>query len=134
MISFLLWVVIIGVGQVVDKVYVLYYCICNDLELVVVCDSCFFQVQVLVEKYGNVFVWDDLQVMLLVVKFDVVSVCLFNCFYYEYILMVLEVGCYVMCEKLFVMMLEQVWEMCDIVCKLGKVLVYDFYYCFVFDM
>lgn len=44
--------------------------------------------------------------MLLAVKFDVVSVCLFNRFYYEYILMVLEAGCYVMCEKSFVMTLE----------------------------
>ncbi|MEG1214301.1 MAG: Gfo/Idh/MocA family oxidoreductase [Leclercia sp.] len=126
-------VVIIGAGQVADKVHASYYCTREDLELVAVCDSHLSQAQQFAEKYGITQIWDDVPAMLSAVKPDIVSVCSPNRFHFEHTLQALHAGCHVMCEKPPAMTSDEALEMRNTARRVGKVLAYDFHHRFARD-
>lgn len=108
----------------------MYYKIRNELEFVVVCDLSLecgeeFCVNNGFEKY-----YVMVEEMFVVEKIDIISICMFNWFYFDNVMLLLVNGVVVMCEKLFVMSVVEVKVMWEFVEEKGVILVYDFYYCF----
>lgn len=72
----------------------------------------------------------DVVVFFDVVDIDVVYICILNIMYVDFVFWVLNVGKYVICEKLFVMIVEDVWMFVEIVEGCGCVVVVLFIYCY----
>lgn len=62
---------------------------------------------------------------------DVVVICIFNKFYVDLFIEVLNYGVYVLCEKLMVMMMEECDRMIEVVNKNYKLLIVVYYYCYI---
>lgn len=126
-------VAIIGAGQVAEKVHASYYATRSDLRMVAVCDSRLEQAQAFAAKNDIGGSYDDVRLMLQEAKPDIVSVCSPNRFHFEHVMVALEAGCNVMCEKPPAMTPQQADEMRQMARKQGKVLAYDFHHRFSLD-
>lgn len=127
-------VAIIGAGQVADKVHASYYATRSDVQMVAVMDSHLEQAQAFAERHAIPAAWqEDAQEMLQAVKPDVVSVCSPNRFHFEHVMMALNAGCHVMCEKPPAMTPQEADEMRVAARRAGKVLAYDFHHRFALD-
>lgn len=126
-------VAIIGAGQVADKVHASYYATRSDVQMVAVMDSRLEQAQAFAERHAIPAAWQDAQEMLQAVKPDVVSVCSPNRFHFEHVMMSLNAGCHVMCEKPPAMTPQEADEMRVAARRAGKVLAYDFHHRFALD-
>ena len=126
-------VAIIGAGQVADKVHASYYATRSDVQMVAVMDSHLEQAQAFAERHAIPAAWQDAQEMLQAVKPDVVSVCSPNRFHFEHVMMALNAGCHVMCEKPPAMTPQEADEMRVAARRAGKVLAYDFHHRFALD-
>lgn len=128
---FLICIVLIGYGFVGKIFYVLLICVVLVLclEYVVFCDFGWVYVDLF-----EVWVSVDLDEVIEVVDIDLVVIVLFNVIYVSFVEWVLCVGKYVVVDKLFIVILVEVWCFVDFVCEwFGQVFLVFQNWCFDSD-
>lgn len=125
---FLFGIVIVGIGMIG-----VVYCCVVLLVGVEVCGVVVLLLQCVCEV---VYVWNvlcvycDIEDVVVDFQVQVVYICMFNYLYCVMVQVVLEVGKYVICEKLLVMMLDYVQVLVVLVVLIGLVVIVFFVYCY----
>lgn len=127
-------VAIIGGGQVAEKVHIPNYKAREELEIVAVFSPNYDRARSFAERNGIPHYYTDAEEMLTVEKPDIVSVCTPNRFHYENVMLALEFGCDVMCEKPPAISADEAKKMQETAEKNNCLLAYDFHHRFAEDV
>lgn len=127
-------VAIIGAGQVAEKVHVSYYQTRKELEIVAVVDLSEERAKDFAERNNIPRYYSDAKEMYEKEQIDIVSVCTPNKFHYDSVMLALEHGCHVMCEKPPAIAARDAWEMNEVAKKNNSILAYDFHHRYADDV
>ncbi len=117
-------VALIGAGMIASSAHIPAYRHRGDIfEIVAVFDAFEASAKATAENNGIDSWYTDAGKMLSEVKPELVSVCVPNSFHKEYVMMALEAGCHVLCEKPLAFTYRDAVEMYDLAQKQGKLLV-----------
>lgn len=92
-------VAIIGAGQVAEKVHAAYYQTRDELELIAVCDPSMERGKEFQVKNGFQRYYPTAEEMFASEEIDIVSICTPNRFHFDNVMLALNHGAAVMCEK-----------------------------------
>lgn len=123
-------VAIIGAGQVAETVHASYYQTREELELAAVCDPNLERANEFARENGFLAAYDDAKTMFQREAIDIVSICTPNRFHFENVMLALQNGAHVMCEKPPAMTPEEAEQMAEEAASRGLVLAYDFHHRF----
>ncbi|WP_088825762.1 Gfo/Idh/MocA family protein [Listeria goaensis] len=123
-------VAIIGAGQVAETVHADYYKTRPELILAAVCDPNLKRAEEFAEQNGFLAAYSDAKSLFLNEKVDMVSICTPNRFHFENVMLALQNGAHVMCEKPPAMTPEEALAMAEEAASRGLVLAYDFHHRF----
>ena len=117
-------VALIGAGMIVNSAHIPAYRHRADIfELSAVFDAFEHSAKTTAENNGIPLWYTDAKKMLDEVKPDLVSVCVPNAFHKEYVMLALNAGCHVLCEKPLAFTYADAAEMYALAEKQGKLLV-----------
>ncbi|QPS71637.1 Gfo/Idh/MocA family protein [Lactococcus garvieae] len=120
-------VALIGAGQIAETVHAAYYNTQPETYKIVAVVDPRLEVGENFAKKNNVAkAYSDMKEMLTIEKPDIVSVCTPNRFHYENVMMALEAGCHVFCEKPPAMTSAQALKMAEKATEKKVILAYDF--------
>ncbi|MEH6943096.1 Gfo/Idh/MocA family protein [Bacillus sp. JJ722] len=127
-------VAIIGAGQVAEKVHVSYYQTRKEIEIVAVVDLNKEKAKDFANRNNIERYYSDPKEMYEKEKPDMVSICTPNKFHYDNVMLALEYGCHVMCEKPPAISARDAWEMNVTAKKKNSILAYDFHHRYADDV
>lgn len=117
-------VALIGAGMIASAAHVPAYRHRSDVfEIVAVFDAFEASAKSTAESNGIAAWYTDAKKMLEEVKPDLVSVCVPNAFHKEYVMLALNAGCHVLCEKPLAFTYRDAVEMYALAEKQGKILI-----------
>lgn len=124
-------VVIIGAGQIAERVHVPYYKEIEDkVKVVAVVDPFLDRAQAFAENNGITNYYTTITDMLLNERIDLASVCTPNRFHFEATMQLLSAGIHVFCEKPPAMTALEAKIMYEKSKEMGVILAFDFQYRF----
>lgn len=127
-------VVIIGGGQVAEKVHVPYYQLREELDLVAVVSPNSDRAKSFADRNEIPHYYTDPAEMYEIEQPEIVSICTPNRFHYENVMLALDNQCNVFCEKPPALMAEQAKEMYEKAQKKNCLLAYNFHHRFADDV
>ncbi len=120
-------VALIGAGQIAETVHAAYYKTQEELyNIVAVVDPRIEVGEAFAQRNAIKKAYTDMKEMLILEKPDIISVCTPNRFHYENVMLALEAGCHVFCEKPPAMTSAQALEMAEKALEQKVILAYDF--------
>jgi predicted dehydrogenase len=125
---------IIGGGNSAETVHVPYYRSREELQLTACVSPNAERVKSFADRNGIPHHYTNAAEMLEKERPDIVSVCTPNRFHYEYVMMALNSGCHVMCEKPPAITSEQAKQMKEAAEKNDRILAYNFHHRFAEDV
>ncbi|WP_254052775.1 Gfo/Idh/MocA family protein [Bacillus sp. V59.32b] len=127
-------VAIIGGGQVAEKVHVSYYRMREEIDLVAVVSPNSDRAKSFAERNDILHYYTDAAEMYAVEKPDMVSICTPNNVHYENVMLALENGCDVLCEKPPAISADEAKKMQETAIQNNCILAYNFHHRFADDV
>lgn len=127
-------VAIIGGGQVAEKVHVSYYRSREEIELAAVVSPNADRAKNFAERNDIPHYYTDASEMYAAEKPDMVSICTPNRNHYENVMLALENGCDVLCEKPPAISADEARKMRDAAIQNNCLLAYNFHHRFADDV